>query len=388
VDSAFTRRDHADVVVIGGGIVGASAAYHLARLGAGRVLLIEREPLLGTGSTGRCAGGFRCQFSTEINIRLSLESIRMILAFEEELECKVDIHRDGYLFLLTRPFDVDSFRRHISLQNRLGVPSRLVSPEEIRGLAPHLRIEGILAGAYCADDGIADPNGMTQGYAAGARRLGAEIRTGTEARGIRTSGARVEGVQTAMGYLPCGAVVNAAGPHAREVAASAGIDLPVFPERRHVYTTAPFDAAPRDFLMTIDFSTTFYCHRESGGVLMGMGDPEEPVSFNLNVDPEFLARVLEVALRLYPALGNAAVNRAWAGLYEMTPDAHPILGKVDAMAGLFLANGFSGHGFQHAPITGLLVAEEVIHGSARTLDISPLRLERFRGPTTREANVV
>jgi sarcosine oxidase subunit beta len=184
-------------------------------------------------------------------------------------------------------------------------------------------------------------------------------------------------------------VVNAAGPNAREVAAWAGVDLPIYPERRHIYTTFPFPEAPRNFLMVIDFTTTFYCHRESGGVLMGMGNPGEPPGFNLNVDPEFLWKVLEVALRRYPGLGNATVNRAWAGLYEMSPDAHPILGNAEQVEGLFLANGFSGHGFQHAPIAGKLVAEEIVFGNARTLDIAPLRLHRFAGgATAREANVV
>lgn len=378
-----------DVVVIGGGIVGLSAAYHLALLRAGRVLLIERAEMLGTGSTGRCAGGFRHQFSTEINIRLSLESIRMILNFESETGCAVDVHQDGYLFLLTRPEELEAFRASIALQNRLGVPSQFLDPGAAAQLAPYLDLESVIGAAYCPRDGIADPHGLTQGYAAAARRLGVEIRTGVAAAGLRVRRGRIEGVHTSAGFIPCGAVVNAAGPWAHEVAGWAGIDLPVHPERRHVYTTHPFPGAPPDFLMVIDFTTTFYCHRESGGVLMGMGDPEERPGFNLDVNPAFLDRVLATALRRYPQLGDAAVNRAWAGLYEMSPDAHPILGRVEGMEGFFLANGFSGHGFQHAPVTGRLVAEEIVFGSARTLDIAPLRLDRFaRGVPAREANVV
>ena len=383
-------KAYADAVVIGGGIVGASIAYHLARKKAGKIILLEREILLGTGSTGRCAGGFRCQFSTEINVRLSLLSVPRILAFQDELDWPVDVHQDGYLFLLTGPEEVDAFRKSIALQNSLGAPSEFLEPGEIAHIAPHVSLDGVLAGAYCSQDGIADPNGMTQGYANAARRLGVEIRTDIAATGIRSSRGRLEGVETTGGYVPAGAVVNAAGPHAREVASWAGVDLPVHPERRHVYTTFPFTQAPASHLMVIDFTTTFYFHRESGGILMGMADPNEPPSFNLAVNPDFLERVLEIGLKRYPDLTDAGINRAWAGLYEMSPDAHPILGKVQGPEGLYLANGFSGHGFQHAPAVGKLVAEEILLGSARTLDIAPLRLDRFhrRQESIRENNVV
>lgn len=375
--------------MIGGGIIGTSVAYHLARMGAGKIVLLERETLLGTGSTGRCAGGFRCQFSTEINIRLSLISVPMILGFQEEMDWPVDLHQDGYLFLLSKPEEVAAFRENVALQNRLGVPSKFLELEDIARVAPHVCLDGILGGTYCAQDGIGDPNGMTQGYASAARRLGVDIRTGIAAAGIRNAKGKIEGVETDQGFIPCGHIVNAAGPHAREVSSWAGVDLPVSPERRHVYTTFPFDQAPRNHLMVIDFTTTFYFHRESGGVLMGMRNPEERPSFNLGVDPDFLERVLEVGLKRFPDLAVAAINRSWAGLYEMSPDANPILGKVEEVEGFYLANGFSGHGFQHAPAVGRLIAEEIVLGIARTLDISALRLDRFHAQSPiRELNVV
>jgi sarcosine oxidase, subunit beta len=380
---------YSDVAIIGGGIIGVSIACHLARMNAGKIILLEREMMLGTGSTGRCAGGFRYQFATEINIRLSLLSIPMILAFREEMDWPVDLHQDGYLFLLTKPEEACAFRKSAALQQRLGVPAEFLDPEGIARIAPHISADGILGGAYCAWDGIADPHGMTEGYAHEARRLGVEIRTGDPVTGIRISRGRVEGVETSQGHIPAGIIVNAAGPHAREVASWAGIELPVHPERRHVYTTLPFAQAPGNHLMVIDFTTTFYCHRESGGVLMGMGNPGEPSSFNLAVDPDFLEKVLEVGLKRYPDLAGTAINRAWTGLYEMSPDAHPILGRVQEVEGFYLANGFSGHGFQHAPAAGKLIAEEIVLGSARTLDITPLRLDRFgKQASARETNVV
>ncbi len=370
---------HPDVAVIGGGIVGASVAYHIARLGRVKTVLLEREDLLGTGSTGRCAGGFRHQFSSEINIRLSLESVRMIRAFAEEPGFEIDVHQDGYLFLLSRPRDLAAFEKNVALQNSLGVQSRILPPAEISRLAPHLQLDGVLAGAYCAADGIADPSGMTHGYASAARRLGVEIRTGIEATGFSMKGERIEAVETSAGRVSCGAVVNAAGPHAREVAAWAGLDLPVHPERRHVYATYPFAGAPLSHLMVIDYATTFYFHRESGGVLMGMGPRGEPAGATLEPDPGFLEKVLGEALRIYPALAGSSLRRSWTGLYEMSPDAHPILGSAGQVPNLYLANGFSGHGFQHAPVAGKLVAEEIIHGRAGTIDISRLRLDRFHG---------
>jgi sarcosine oxidase subunit beta len=358
-------------------------------MGGGRIVLLARETLLGTGSTGRCAGGFRYQFSTEINIRLSLVSIPMILAFPEELDWPVDLHQNGYLFLLSKPEEVAVFRENVTLQNRLGVPSEFLAPSQIAKLAPHVCLDGVLGGTYCARDGIGDPSGMTQGYASAARRLGVDIRTGVAVTGIRSIRGKIEGVQTDHGFIPCGHIVNAAGPHAREVASWAGVDLPVYPERRHVYTTFPFDQAPQDHLMVNDFTTTFYFHRESGGVLMGMRNPEEHSSFNLAVDPDFLEDVLPIGLKRFPDLAAAGINRSWAGLYEMSPDAHPILGRVEEVEGFHLANGFSGHGFQHAPAVGKVIAEEVVLGTARTLDISVLRLERFHAQSPiRELNVV
>lgn len=378
----------AEVVVVGGGVMGASVAYHLARRGCREVLLLEREGFLGTGSTGRCAGGVRHQFSSPVNIELSKLSVRAIERFADEVGSPLDFRQDGYLFLLTREADWAEFRRSVELQRRHGVAVETLAPAEAAALVRGLVVDDVLGATYCAKDGIADPHGMTQGYADAARRLGARVETGVAVTGIRVEGDRVAGVETTAGWVATRWVVNCAGPWAAQLAARAGLDLPVVPLRRHVFTTRPFPGAPARSTMVIDFATTFYFHRESGGVLMGMGR-DEPPSFDTSVDPEFQYAVLERALERFPPLAEAQIARAWAGLYEMSPDAHPILGPAPGVEGLLLANGFSGHGFQHAPAVGLLVAEMVLDGGARTLDVAPLALDRFAsGALRHERNVV
>jgi sarcosine oxidase subunit beta len=380
----------ADVVVVGGGVVGASAAYHLAAAGAGRVLLLEREVAMGTGATGACAGGFRHQFSSEINIRLSLASVPMILSFQETHGIPLDVHQDGYLFLVRSEVSWRSFVAAAELQRGLGVDVRLLKPEEAGALAPGLSLDGMIGATFCPDDGIADPSGLTAGYATIARAAGAELRTGVEVRAILTDGARVTGVETGGGPLSTGVVVNAAGPWAGLLAKTCGIVLPLEPVPRTVVVTGPFPGAPDRKTLVVDADTSFYFHREGPGVLMGMGSPSERASFETTVDEALVANELvPTAVRVFPPLERAGIARMWAGLYEMTPDRHPIIGPVPDPAGLYLACGFSGHGFQHAPIVGKLLAEMIMEGEARSVDVSRLSLERFaRGDLAREGHVV
>lgn len=374
--------------MVGGGCMGTSTAYHLARRGCRDVLLLEREPLLGTGSTGRCAGGVRHQFSSPVNVELSKLSIRAIERFADEVGAPLDFRQDGYLFLLTREADWADFCRDVEMQRRLRVPVETLGPAEAARLVPGLVVDDVLGATYCGRDGIADPHGMTQGYADAARRLSARVRTGVDVTGIRTAGGRVVGVDTTAGPVDARWVVNCAGPWAARMGEMAGVEVPVVPVRRHVFTTRPFPGAPARHTMVIDFATTFYFHRESGGVLMGMGRDEAP-GFDTGVDPDFQYAVLERALQRFPPLAEAAIRSAWAGLYEMSPDAHPILGPVPGLEGFLLANGFSGHGFQHAPAVGLLLAEWILDGAPRTLDVSALAYERFaRGGARPERNVV
>jgi sarcosine oxidase subunit beta len=380
----------ADVVVVGGGVVGASAAYHLAAGGAGRVLLLEREDALGTGSTGACAGGFRHQFSSEVNIRLSLASVPMILSFRETHGVPLDVHQDGYLFLVRSETSWRSFVAAAELQRGLGIDARLLQPEEAGALAPGISLEEMIGATFCPDDGIADPSGLTAGYATIARGAGAELRTGVDVRAILTDGARVTGVETREGPIWTEVVVDAAGPWAGLLAKTCGVLLPLEPVPRNVVVTGPFPGAPDRKTLVVDAETSFYFHREGPGVLMGMGSPNERSSFDTTVDESLVANELvPTAIRVFPPLEQAGIARTWAGLYEMTPDRHPIIGPVPDAVGLYLACGFSGHGFQHAPIAGKLMAEMIVEGEARTVDVSGLSLERFeRGELVREGHVV
>jgi len=380
----------ADVVIVGGGVVGASAAYHLAEAGAGRVVLLERADHLAAGSTGACAGGFRHQFSSEVNVRLSQASIPMITRFAEEHALPLDVHQEGYLFLV-RSHDLWlDYVAANELHHALGVGAEILTPEDAAALIPGITLDGLVGATFGPDDGIADPSGLTQGYATLARRAGAEIDLGVEVRAVRAAHGRVEGVETDGGPIDARAVVNAAGPWAGRLAATAGVELPLEPIPRHVLVTGAFPGAPARRTLVIDAQTSFYFHREGEGVLMGKGSPKEHASFSTTPDEAFIAEeLLPTAVEVFPPLENAAVEHSWVGLYEMTPDRHPVIGEAPGVRGFYLANGFSGHGFQHAPVVGKLLAEMIVDGQAKTVDVSSLGLERFaEGGLVSEGHVV
>jgi sarcosine oxidase subunit beta len=383
-----TRPDTADVVVIGAGIVGCAAAYHLAAAGAGRVVVLDREDAVGRGSTGACAGGFRHQFTTEVNVRLSLASVPMIVGFTEEHGIPLDISRDGYLFLVREGTTWERFVRGVELQRSLGARVEVLAAGDAAAMIPGLDMRGVIGATFGPDDGIADPGALTQGYATLATRVGAAFRLGTPVERILAQGERVVGVRTPAGDITASSVVLAAGPWSASLAATVEIDLPVEPVPRVVVTTAAFPGVPTRRTLVIDADTSFYFHRESDGVLMGMGGRDDP-SFSTAVDDRFVTEeLLPKAVEIFPSLAEAGVRSSWAGLYEMTPDRHPVVGRTP-VEGLFVAAGFSGHGFQHGPIVGKLLAELMVDGEARTVDISALSLERFaRGALVHETHVV
>jgi sarcosine oxidase, subunit beta len=382
-------KSTADVVIIGGGIMGASTAYHLAKRGCTNVVVLEASEMFGLGSTGLNAGGIRYQFATAVNIELSKLSIEMMERFPSEMDQELGIKRCGYLFMLDSEPDLEQFRRNVALQNAHGVPSRIVSPQEIAALAPEVELTGIIGGSWCPRDGLVDPHGLLQGYVSNARRLGATLLTGMSATAVETSGGRVQRVTTNAGTIDTPAVVIAAGPWSGQVGTMAGIDLPIQPIRRQIAVTAPIPGLRPDFPFVIDFSRSLYFHREGTGILTGMSNRDEPAGFDTSVDESWRLHHLENAMERLPLLGDADIAAEWAGLYEVTPDDQPILGSLPQVDGLFACAGFSGHGLMHGPAAGLVLAEEILDGRATTIDIDGLRWARFEaGVSAGEYNVV
>ena len=377
----------ADVVIVGGGVIGASIAYQLSLRGAGRIIVLERDRL-GTGSTGKNAGGIRLQFSTEVNVRLSQRSLPRLEAFTEEMGVDPQLHQVGYLFLITEERDVAPFEHSLALWERLAVPAKRLSGAEAKEFFPEVRVDDVRFATFCAKDGYADPHSILQGYVTRARERGVEFREGAPARAIDLAAGRVTTVRAGDERIACGTVVNAAGAWGAQVGAMVGLALPIQPLRRHIFVTGPVPGLDHEFPLTIEFASGLYFHRESGGVLLGMADPADPPRFDDSVNWDFLPTVVEHALSRLPVLEQATVKTGWAGYYEDTPDRHPILGPIDEVPGFVCAAGFSGHGLMHAPAAGEIVAQ-LICGEAPSVDVSALRFDRFaRGALVTEHNVI
>src|SRR5512135_301925 len=380
----------ADIVVIGGGCMGTSTAYHLAQRGAGKVLLLEREKFLGMGSTGRNAGGVRYQFSTEVNVRLSLYSLEVISNFQDLFGISADYRPIGYLFLLTTPEEVATFKANVGMQQRVGVPSvHYLERDEIARLVPKVNLDRVLGGTFCPRDGLADPNSVTQGFAKAASGAGALVETDTTVAGIKLEAGRIAGVETNRGEIATRTVVNCTGPWAASIGEMADLKIPILPVRRQFFTTDAVPEFPRDHVFTIEFATTLYFHPEGPGILVGMSNPDEKPGDTYAIDEEFHLKTLERAVYRLPLIEHARVTRQIAGLYEVTPDGHPVLGPAMDVPGFYTAAGFSGHGFQHSPATGKVMSEIILDGASKTIDVSMLDLARFaQGRLIREVNVV
>jgi len=381
-----TLPTHAEVVVVGGGAIGTSIAFHLAEAGVG-VCLLERDAL-SSGSTSRAAGGIRAQFSDPLNVEIGLRGIEAFERFAERPGGEIDFRQVGYLFLLDRREDVETFERSVAIQNDLGAPSRLVTPGEAARLSPLAGLDDVLAATFCPLDGHASPEAVAQGYAAGARRHGATVLTGVPAAGVDMEDGTVRGVVTEGGTIKTDTVVCAAGVWSPALARSAGIELPVEPVLREVVTTAPVDGLPESIPLTVDFSTGFYFHREGPGLLLGMADRDQPAGFDASTDPAWLERVAEVAARRAPAFLDMGIAHRWKGYYEVTPDHNGLVGEaVDAHRFLY-ATGFSGHGFMQAPPVGEIIRDLVLDRTP-FVDVEPLSVERFaRAKPRPEHNVI
>jgi sarcosine oxidase subunit beta len=418
----------ADVVIIGSGIVGSSVAYHLAEQGCTNVLVIEREAHQGKGSTGKSMGGVRAQFSTPVNIQMSRYSIDFFAQFDEVVGHPADYRPHGYLFCATSERHLDYLKANRERQIALGVKNvELVSRADILRMVPQLRTDDVLGGTFCPTDGFVDPHSVMMGFMLNARQRGARLWLDTTVTGIEVESAGkgekgkrgkgkeqsfsesgvpslkstdsrlrtptpdsrlptpdsvrcVSGVMTTRGRVATRVIVNATGAWAAEVAKMAGADLPVEPLRRQLVPTEPFDKLPRRFPMVIDMSTGFHFRREGAGILLAWNDPEESPGFKTDFDSAFIEKILTRAAFRVPCLAEAEVNprRAWAGLYEMTPDHHAIIGPAPNVQGLYFVNGFSGHGVMHSPASGRITADLILHGHSDLIDASQLGVERFK----------
>ena len=372
----------ADVVIIGGGIVGSSIAYQLTEAGCRNVLIIERESHQGKGSTGKSMGGVRAQFTTPVNIQMSLYSIPFYASFDERLDYPGGYRAQGYLFVATKPAHLQYLEKNQHLQKSLGLKQVQMLPAgEIVAMVPQLRSNDILGGSFCPTDGFVDPYSAMTGFSKRAAENGAIVWKSTEVTGILKNGSRVSGVATTREEVHAPVVVNAAGAWAAQVAKMAGIDLPVTPLRRMLIPTEPFDGVSHEIPMVIDMTNGFHFRPESRGFLLAWNDPDETPGYKFDFEPEFIEKVLTRAADRVPCFENLAVNpkRAWAGLYEMSPDHHGIIGEFEELPGFYAANGFSGHGVMHAPATGKIVADLITSGNTKVVDnVSVLSPARFK----------
>lgn len=372
----------ADIVIVGAGIVGCSIAYHLAAQGGAQIVVVEKD-LICSGATGKSAGGIRQQFATELNVRLSLESLKMFHRMREELGIDPEFRQVGYLFMATTGKELDLFRRQAEFLQGYGIPVRMVSPDDIRRIVPYVRLDDIIGGAYCSTDGYAAPYEITMGYASAARRRGVTIHEQRAVTGILKDGDRVAGVETSHGPIHARVVVNAAGAEGGLVGTMADVDIPVKPYRRQLFVTGPLPEFSQEPPLTIDYHRNWYFRGEMGGCLFS-GPKDDESTFDTNVDWEHLAESVAKAVARVPVLEQAEIKRGWAGSYDLSPDNNAILGAAPDLPGFYMATGHSGHGFMHGPATGKLMAELILTGKT-SIDISALRLERFRtGKTVRE----
>ena len=368
-------------MIVGSGIVGASIAYQLTAAGCRNVILLERESHQGKGSTGKSMGGVRAQFATPVNIQMSLFSIPFLRDFELALGYPSGYHGQGYLFVATRERHLEYLRVNRELQQKLGLSDvQKLSREGVVSLCPQLRSDDILGGNFCPSDGFVDPHSVMTGFTKRAVEQGARVIRDTEVTAITKDAKGVAAVETTQGQFSTRVVVNAAGAWAAGIAKMAGVELPVEPLRRTLVPTEPFDKISHDSPMVVDMGSGFHFRPEGRGILMAWNDHSETPGFKTTVDPGFVEKVLTFGVDRVPVLEEAEVNpkRAWAGLYEMTPDHHAVLGPVPEVPGLFLANGFSGHGVMHSPATGRILADLILRGGTDLIDARTLRFERFR----------
>jgi sarcosine oxidase, subunit beta len=385
-----TVPEHASVVVIGGGVIGTSIAYHLAVSGVTDVVLVERDEL-ACGSTCKAAGGVRASFSNPANIEIGLRGLEVFSTFAETFDQDIDFSRDGYLYLLSDEHNLEVFTESVALQNRHGVPSVIIDPDEAQRISPLIGTDGMVGACWSPMDGKATPESVVMGYAAAARRHGARIVRHCEVLDIASEAGTITEVITAHGRIKTDTVVCAAGAWSRQIGAMLGVTIPVTPVRRQIAFTEPLAELPAASpSLTIDFPSNFYFHPEGKGLLLGWSDPNETEGFNLRFELEdWLMGLGTIAEKRAPAVLDYGISTGWAGLYEMTPDRNQIIDRCRQVPGLLIATGYSGHGFLMGPATGEIV-RDLYHGVTPKYDISGFTLGRFSDTDLRsgETNIV
>ncbi len=367
----------AQVVIIGGGIIGAGIAYQLTQKGVNDVLVLEKGEIGAQGATSACLGGLRTQFSTAVNIRFSLISREVFRQFKNEFGIDLNFKPYGYLFLASTQKQWEVFKHTSRLMEGLELPVDLLTPQEVVQRWPFIRVDDLSGGSYTKDDGFYGPMEALQAFVKKARQGGAVFLEKIPVTGISISGKSAVGVQTeSVHEIKADIIVNAAGPWAGEIAAMAGLDLPIAPLKRHLFFTDAFDEIPEVFPMMIDIDSGWYMKREGKGLILG--GPTGEKSFNHHVDFDAEEWTAVESIRRVPSLQRARIIRGWVGHYELTPDHHAVIGAFPELKNFICAAGFSGHGFQHAPATGMVVAELIVNGHAETEDIHLLRPTRFR----------
>ena len=377
-----------DVVIIGGGIVGCALAFELAKRGRSDVLIVEKE-YLTSGATGRCGAGIRQQWGTELNITLARDSIRIFEKLEEYTGYDKDcgLRQGGYLILAYTESEWEQFQKNYTLQRSLDIPVHRLDPLGAKEVVPHLNTDGIIGAMFCGTDGFTDPFHCTHAYAKGAQRMGVDIATYTQVIGLTTENDKITGVETTKGNVKANLVINATGPHASQITNMVGVDVPILPERHPILVTEPVNHIQDP--MVISFHHHFYCQQTPhGSFVMGIGDPSEPVSYNIGSNWSFLELCAEKVTNALPVLKDIRIVRQWAGLYDMTPDRAHIIDEAESVKGLYTVAGFSGHGFMVAPKTAIIIAQHLC-GEPEDIEISLFSAKRFEtGALLLEPSVV
>jgi sarcosine oxidase subunit beta len=380
------KMNSASAVIIGGGIIGTSIAYHLCKNGINDIVLLEKD-YLSAGSTGRCGGGIRQQWSERPNVRLAMRSVELFEKFKQDIGMDIEYYQGGYLLLAFTDEEVELFEKNVKMQKEEGLDVDLLSKKETAEKFPYINTADIKAAAFCSSDGHANPHLATMGYARAAAKHGARILTRTKATDIDVSNNSIKGVYTDKGYIKTNLVINAAGGYSHEVGKMAGVNLPTESYRHQIFVTEPVEHLMDP--LVISFEKNFYIRQtKSGNFIMGQGDEDEKPGHNENPGWRFLTEMTEKMPKFFPFLKQMRVLRHWAGLYNMSHDALPIIDKSSEVTDFFYAVGFSGHGFMLAPAVGEAMAEWIVHGETKHVDISNLNIERFAKGVTKEKNVV